>query len=83
MSELVRGEKHGAPALDGLFSTAKIERVAKVTTFADAPTEVEAWSHVDCIARLNALLDMRERWLRWKYGAEPRLERVLAVARRA
>lgn len=70
-------------ALDGLFSDGKIERVLTVTSLADAPTEVEAWARFDGSTRLKALLEMRERYARWKHGAEPRLERVLAVTRNA
>lgn len=68
-------------ALDGLFSDGKIERVLTVTSLADAPTEVEAWARFDGSTRLKALLDMRERYARWIDGAEPRLERILAVTR--
>jgi hypothetical protein len=69
-------------ALDGLFARGPIERTIAVSRLDDQPSEVDAWAGVDGVARLEALLNMRERWARWRHGAEPRLERVLAVARR-
>lgn len=71
------------PVLDDLLANRPIERVARVTNFADAPSEVDAWADFDGMERLKAMLEMRERYARWKDGVEPRLERVLGIARRA
>ncbi|QBB69664.1 hypothetical protein ELE36_04335 [Pseudolysobacter antarcticus] len=69
--------------LAGLFADGPIERVAAKYRFGEEPSEVELWSRFSAEQRLAALIALRARHLMWKYGIEPRLERVLAITRQA
>ncbi len=71
------------PDLDAFWGKRPIELVLRKYKLGDEPSEPEEWADRTPEERLQALLDMRERYARWKYGVEPRLETVLAVARRA
>ena len=68
--------------LTSLLSHGAIERVVAKYRIGEEPSEVEQWSEMSADQRLAALIDMRARYLRWRYGTEPRLERVLNIARR-
>ena len=69
--------------LTGLFADGPIERVAAKYRLGEEPSEVEQWSGFSAEQRLVALIALRARHLRWKYGIEPGLERVLAITRQA
>jgi len=70
-------------SLDGLFFDGPIERVAAHYKIDEEPSEVEAWAYANAERRWNELLSLRTRMMRWNYGAEQRLERVLKVTRRS
>lgn len=69
-------------SLDGLFFDGPIDRVAASYKIDEEPSEVEAWAFATAEQRWNELLSLRTRMMRWTYGAEQRLERVLKVTRR-
>lgn len=69
--------------LTELLPNAPIELVGAKHRLGEEPGEIEQWSRMSGNERLAALVKMRARYLRWRYGVEPRLERVLRVARRA
>jgi hypothetical protein len=75
----------GAPPLNlsALLPKGPITRVVAKFRVGEQPSEIEQWRDRSGNERLAALIEMRARYLRWKYGTEPRLERVLQVARRA
>lgn len=67
--------------LDGLLPAGQFEPVLAVHRPDQVPGELAAWAMTTMQQRWDALLELRERTARWRYGTEPRLERVLAVAR--
>jgi hypothetical protein len=69
--------------LKGLLANGRMERVARKFRMGEEPSEVEEWSRFSPNDRLMAIIELRARHLRWKYGIEPGLERILAVVRRA
>ena len=69
--------------LKDLIGAGRIERVAAKYRVGEEPSEVAQWSRFGADERLVAMIELRARHLRWRYGIEPGLERVLAVARRA
>jgi hypothetical protein len=69
--------------LKELIGTGRIDRVATKYRVGEQPSEVTQWSRLDANERLMAMIELRARHLRWRYGVEPGLERVLAIARRA
>jgi len=69
--------------LSALLPKGPIARVVAKFRVGEEPSEIEQWRSMSGNERLAALIEMRARYLRWKYGTEPRLERVLQVTRRA
>lgn len=69
--------------LKDLIGAGRIERVAAKYRMGEEPSEVTQWSRFDANERFMAMIELRARHLRWRYGVEPGLERVLAIARRA
>ena len=69
--------------LTGLFASGPIERVAAKYRIGEEPGEIGQWSRFSADQRLAAMIELRARHLRWRYGIEPGLERVLAIARPA
>jgi hypothetical protein len=69
--------------LSTLLGNGRIEPMIETFRVGDEPSEVESWQNLTGDERLAALIDMRSRYFRWKYGTEPRLERLLTIARRA
>lgn len=45
-------------------------------------SDAEYWRAQPPIARLAALEEIRQEYHRWRYGAEPRLQRVYTVVKR-
>lgn len=87
MAALAR--RHGssevtAPVIDlnGLFAEGVIEPIARKFRLGEEPGEVEEWSGFNGDERLAWLIEMRARRMRWRYGVEPGLERVLEIVRR-
>jgi hypothetical protein len=48
----------------------------------EQPTDFAYWQTQPYEARLAALEEIRQEYHRWKYGAEPRLQRVLSIVKR-
>jgi len=69
--------------LSALLGNGRIEPVIETFRAGDEPGEVESWQNFSGDERLAALVDMRTRYFRWRYGTEPRFERLLTIARRA
>jgi len=55
--------------------------VTKVNLY-DGSTDYAFWQSQPYLARLAALEQIRQEYHRWKYGAEPRLQRVYSVTSR-
>ncbi len=68
--------------LTGLLPDGPIVRTVAKYRVGEEPVEAELWSAMSGDQRLAALIEMRKRYLRWRYGTEPGLERVLRIARR-
>lgn len=48
----------------------------------EQPSDFPYWQSVPYEARLAALEEIRREYHRWKYGAEPRLQRVCSIVKR-
>lgn len=59
-----------------------IARVVRKTTLAEQPKDVDYWRTQSYEQRLTALEEIRREYHRWKYNAEPRLQRVYTVIER-
>ncbi|RLT33512.1 MAG: hypothetical protein DWI57_17570 [Chloroflexi bacterium] len=57
-------------------------RVIRKTTLAEQPKELDYWRTQSYEQRLAALEEIRRDYHRWKYNAEPRLQRVYTVVKR-
>jgi hypothetical protein len=69
--------------LSALLGNGRIEPVIEKYRVGEEPSEVESWQNFSGDERLAALIEMRSRYFRWRYGTEPRLERLLTIADRA
>ena len=81
MKEILDPGEPRAIVLDGLLPSGQLEPVLAIHRPDQAPGELAAWAMTTMQQRWDALLELRERTARWRYGSEPRLERILAVAR--
>jgi len=59
-----------------------IARVVHKTTLAEQPKDSVYWRTQPYERRLAALEEIRRDYHRWKYNAEPRLQRVYTVVKR-
>jgi hypothetical protein len=59
-----------------------IEKVVTKTTLENAPTDFAYWQSQPPMARLAALEQIRREYHLWKYGSEPRFERVYRIVKR-
>lgn len=66
-------EKERAASVEKTFS--------KVSLFEQA-SDFAYWQSQPCEARLAALERIRQEYHLWKYGAEPRLQRVYSITQR-
>ena len=60
-------------------------RIAKVVTkvnIQQQTSDFAYWQTQSYQARLAALEEIRQEYHRWRYGAEPRLQRVYTIAKR-
>ncbi len=48
----------------------------------DVRTDLEYWQAQPMPARLEALESIRKEFHQWRYGAEPRLQRVYSISKR-
>jgi hypothetical protein len=60
----------------------KIARVVRKAPVRNQPSDFEYWQTGSYQARLAALEEIRREYHQWRYGAEPRLQRVLAIVKR-
>ncbi len=59
-----------------------IVRVVQKTTLAEQPKDLAYWQTQPYERRLAALEEIRRDYHRWKYDAEPRLQRVYTIVER-
>lgn len=60
----------------------KIEKVVTKVPISARKNDFAYWQTRPYAERLAALEEIRREYHRWKYGAEPRLERVLTIIKR-
>jgi hypothetical protein len=60
----------------------KIKEVVTKTTMREQKSDAEYWRAQPPAARLAALEEIRQEYHRWRYGTEPRLQRVCTIVRR-
>jgi hypothetical protein len=60
----------------------RIQKTYKILKLGEQPSDFAFWQTQSFQARLAALEEIRREYHRWKYGAEPRLQRVCSVAKR-
>lgn len=63
-------------------SSTKIEKVFTRANIAEQPSDFAYWQTQSYEARLAALEQIRREYHGWRYGAEPRLQRVCAIVKR-
>lgn len=59
-----------------------IAKVVKLVDLYEAKSDFAYWQSQPPEARLAALEEIRQEYHRWKYGAEPRLQRVVTIVQR-
>jgi hypothetical protein len=62
----------------------KVMSIAKVVTkvrIEDQPNDFEFWQSQPYHVRLAALEQIRREYHQWKYGTEPRLQRVYSIVK--
>jgi hypothetical protein len=60
----------------------RIQPVVKKFSVGDQPNDTAYWQTQPYHLRLAALEDIRREYHRWKYGAEPQLQRVYSIVKR-
>jgi hypothetical protein len=63
----------------------KTSRVKKIVTkmkIKEAKSDYAYWAGQPFVARLAALEEIRREYHQWKFGAEPRLQRVYTIVKR-
>jgi len=60
----------------------RIEKTYRKVGLRERTSDFSYWQTQSYQARLDALEEIRRQYHRWKYGAEPRLQRVCSVAKR-
>ena len=61
---------------------AGIARVVMRVKLGERQSDAAYWRAQPPLARLAALEEIRREYHRWKYGAEPRLQRVYTIVKR-
>ena len=59
-----------------------IAKVVKKIKLREQKSDFAYWQSQPPSARLEALEQIRQEYHRWKYGAEPRLQRVITIVKR-
>ncbi len=59
-----------------------IEKVLRIYRLGEDPSDAAFWRSLPYTARIAALEEIRREYHHWRYGAEPRLQRVLSIAKR-
>jgi len=62
--------------------TPEIKKVVKKIKLKDKKTDATYWRKQSYVMRLAALEEIREEYHRWRYGAEPGLQRVYKIVKR-
>ena len=60
----------------------RIEKVVHIVHLGKKKNDFAYWQAQPFEARLAALEQIRQEYHRWKYGAEPRLQRVFTIVKR-
>lgn len=60
----------------------EVQKVVTKTKLGDKKGDASYWRTQSYAARLAALEEIREEYHRWRYGAEPRLQRVYSIVKR-
>ena len=63
-------------------SNRKIEKVVTIVKLGEKKMDAAYWRKQPVAARLAALEEIRQEYHRWRYGAEPRLQRVYTIVKR-
>ena len=63
-------------------SARSIAEVVQIYRIEEQPSDFAYWQSVPYEARLRALEEIRREYHRWKYHAEPRLQRVYSIVKR-
>ena len=56
-----------------------IDTVVQKFALGDEPPNAVAWKNISFAQRLNALESIRQEFHQFRYGAEPRLQRVFTI----
>jgi hypothetical protein len=62
--------------------TSRVEKVVTKVSIREAKSDYVYWQSQSYMARLAALEEIRREYHRWKFGAEPRLQRVYTIVKR-
>jgi hypothetical protein len=60
----------------------EIKKTVTIVNMKNQPSDFAYWNSQPYPARLDALEQIRQEYHRWRYGAEPRLQRVYSVVKR-
>jgi len=59
-----------------------IAKVVRKVKLQEQKSDFAYWQSQPPIARLEALEQIRQEYHRWKYGTEPRLQRIYTIVKR-
>jgi hypothetical protein len=62
--------------------TLEVKKVVTKLKLSDKKTDAVYWRRQSYSARLAALEEIRQEYHRWRYGAEPGLQRVYTIVKR-
>ncbi len=60
----------------------RVQRVVTRLALREQKSDFAYWQSQSYQARLAALEEIRQEYHRWRYGAEPRLQRVYTIVKR-
>jgi hypothetical protein len=59
-----------------------VQKVVRKTSLQNQVTDFEYWQSQSPQARLQALEEIRREYHQWKYGTQPRFQRVYTIVKR-
>lgn len=62
--------------------TNKVIRTIKTVSLKNQPSDLEYWKGQPVEKRLEALEEMRNQYITWKYGSQQRFQRVYKIIER-
>jgi hypothetical protein len=65
-----------------LETTRAVQKVCAKIGLRERKTDFAYWQSQSYVTRLAALEQIRSEYHRWRYGAEPRLQRVYSIVKR-